>query len=338
MERFEEKRVIRSVGADEDTCCRRWWRSSRIAFHVPRAKKPKVFVSYSRHDEALVKPLAGLLGVTVEDAVFLDVNELKPGDVWEEKIVAAVRESTVFVICWCCQSQKSEFVAREISLALEDGKKKLVPVLFCQTKLPADLATRQWIDLRGRILHTCDHVEVPVPPSIFPASPVSAPPPVRIDAPSPRAGGESNDFTKAEERRRERPEELRDSFEEDSGAMVQGERKEMREEPLRAKRMWSGRLLLGAILIALVVAGGVFLDFFSQRLVSFSLAKVLLYVLVALFLFVVYRYFSRSRRERMLREVGHSHVISPAMELDFVSDPDLVADLVRSYFEGLGKK
>ena len=124
---------------------------------MARKKKVKVFVSYSRHDEALVKPLAGLLGVAAEDAVFLDVEQLKPGDLWEEKLVGAVQESSVFVLCWCCQSEKSEFVAKEIRIALTDRSKKLVPVLFCSTKLPADLTARQWIDLRGRVVHNCDH-------------------------------------------------------------------------------------------------------------------------------------------------------------------------------------
>jgi hypothetical protein len=46
---------------------------------MPRKKRCKVFVSYSRHDEELVKPLAGLLGAAANDAVFLDVTSLKSG-------------------------------------------------------------------------------------------------------------------------------------------------------------------------------------------------------------------------------------------------------------------
>jgi len=120
-----------------------------------RKKKCKVFVSYSRHDEALVKPLAGLLGVASDDAVFLDVNSLKPGDDWEAEILGAVRDSSVFVVCWCCESEASPFVAKEISVALSKGRKRLVPVLFCSTPLPEQLKKQQWIDLRGRILHSC---------------------------------------------------------------------------------------------------------------------------------------------------------------------------------------
>jgi hypothetical protein len=122
---------------------------------VPIPTKNKVFVSYSRHDEALVRPLAGLLGVAAEDAVFLDVEQIKPGELWEKKIIGAVQDSTVFVICWCCQSDKSEFVAKEIATALMDENRRLVPVLFCSSSLPASLNGRQWIDLRGQVVHNC---------------------------------------------------------------------------------------------------------------------------------------------------------------------------------------
>jgi hypothetical protein len=125
---------------------------------VARKKKCKVFVSYSRHDEALVKPLAGLLGAAVEDSIFLDVDSLKAGDHWSAEIEKAVRDSSVFFVCWCCESKKSTFVADEIRKALETGGKRLVPVLFCGTPLPTSLASRQWVDLRGRVVHSCDHI------------------------------------------------------------------------------------------------------------------------------------------------------------------------------------
>jgi hypothetical protein len=91
---------------------------------MAQKKKCKVFVSYSRHDEGLVKPLAGLLGVVAEDAVFLDVERLKPGQLWEKEITEAVERSSVFVVCWCCETERSRFVMQEIALALRDPKKK----------------------------------------------------------------------------------------------------------------------------------------------------------------------------------------------------------------------
>jgi hypothetical protein len=140
-------------------------------------KKCKVFVSYSRHDEALVRPLAGLLGVAANEAVFLDVTSLKPGELWEKKILEALREASVFILCWCCESRKSKNVTKEIAAALAEGNKKLVPVLFCAAPLPEELAKRQWTDLRGKVVHKCpvEHEKIEagsIPP---PPSPMAAP-------------------------------------------------------------------------------------------------------------------------------------------------------------------
>jgi TIR domain len=124
---------------------------------VAQNKGCKVFVSYSRHDEELVKPLAGLLGVGVDDAVFLDVASIKPGDRWEDSIDDAIREASVFVLCWCCAAEGSQFIAHELATALLNKEKRLVPVLFCSTPLPNSLAAYQWIDLRAQVRHPCQH-------------------------------------------------------------------------------------------------------------------------------------------------------------------------------------
>lgn len=123
---------------------------------MARKKQCKVFVSYSRHDEALVKPLAGLLGAAADDAIFLDIESIKPGNLWKYEIEHAVRNSSVFILCWCCESERSQFVRYEIRMALEGKDKRLVPVLLCSTPLPDSLTDRQWVDLRGRIIHSCN--------------------------------------------------------------------------------------------------------------------------------------------------------------------------------------
>lgn len=123
---------------------------------MPRKAKCKVFVSYSRHDEELVKPLAKLLGGVTAEPVFLDIDSIKPGELWEAEIEDAVRTSAVFVVCWCCQSEQSRFVRNEIRLAVAVKGKRLIPVLFCSRPLPRALSDRQWVDLSGRISHTCN--------------------------------------------------------------------------------------------------------------------------------------------------------------------------------------
>jgi hypothetical protein len=124
---------------------------------VARKKKCKVFISYSRHDEALVKPLAAFLGPAADDAVFLDITSIKAGAVWAAEIEDAIRDARVFYLCWCCEAEKSRFVAHEIETALVSGEKRMVPVLFCSARLPSILTDRQWIDLRGRVVHACNN-------------------------------------------------------------------------------------------------------------------------------------------------------------------------------------
>jgi hypothetical protein len=121
---------------------------------MARQSRYKVFVSYARHDEALVRPLAGLLGAS-PTVVFLDVQAIKAGDLWEDEIRRAIIDAPVFILCWCCESLRSSMVAQEIELALRAGRKRLVPVLLCGTPLPSQLRDRQWIDLSGKILHKC---------------------------------------------------------------------------------------------------------------------------------------------------------------------------------------
>src|SRR5262249_28895890 len=118
-------------------------------------ERPKVFVSYSRHDEELVKPLAGLLGLAADDAVFMDATALKPGDDWKTRIEQAVTEASVFALCWCCASRMSEWVAYEIGVAMRSPEKRIVPVVLCNTPVPQPVSGRQWIDLRTRVRHDC---------------------------------------------------------------------------------------------------------------------------------------------------------------------------------------
>ena len=108
-----------------------------------------------------MKPLAALLGAAARDAVFLDVNSIKPGDLWKQEIDSALQDAAVFILCWCCQSQASDFVGYEIRMAIENRAKRVVPVRLCSSPLPNLLSDRQWIDLRGRIVHDCrDHIHM----------------------------------------------------------------------------------------------------------------------------------------------------------------------------------
>ena len=111
-----------------------------------RLKDHLLFVSYARHDEAIVKPLAALLRVANPE-VFRDEESLHPGDVWRKVIQDAIERSTEFILFWCSHSAISSEVKREYELALH-LKKRVVPVLLDGSDLKGSLRERQVIDMR----------------------------------------------------------------------------------------------------------------------------------------------------------------------------------------------
>jgi hypothetical protein len=90
-------------------------------------KPVKIFISYSRHDEELVRPLAGFLGLAAEGGVFLDLDSIRPGDDWRAAIERGIEGASVIVFCWCCAASMSEYIAYEIGVAMRYKEKPLVP-------------------------------------------------------------------------------------------------------------------------------------------------------------------------------------------------------------------
>jgi hypothetical protein len=86
----------------------------------------------------------------------MDVTSIEPGALWQQDIKQAIEEASVFVVCWCCESRRSKYVAREVAMALKDPNKRLVPVLLCSLPLPATLASWNWIDIRRKMSHECN--------------------------------------------------------------------------------------------------------------------------------------------------------------------------------------
>ena len=96
-----------------------------------------IFVSYSRQDAGLVKPVVGLLRAT-KDVVFQDVDGIMPGKRWRPQIEEALGDAHLIVLFWCYHSSRSVEVKKEYELALLTGK-DVLPVLLDATPLPKEL-------------------------------------------------------------------------------------------------------------------------------------------------------------------------------------------------------
>ncbi len=107
--------------------------------------RESIFISYSRRDSHLVRPVANLLRAT-SDWVFVDQDSIRPGSDWREQIEKAIRSANLLVVFWCHHSAESEEVSREVEIGLSNGK-RLVPVLLDATPLPEHLGAYQAVDL-----------------------------------------------------------------------------------------------------------------------------------------------------------------------------------------------
>lgn len=109
-----------------------------------------VFISYPRTFEQQVKPLSEALHLTLrniyrrETSVFLDVNELRPGQNWEEQIDEALDQARALIVIVTPTLLQSPECCREILLFAESRSKFIVPLIFETTD---DLFNEDPIDL-----------------------------------------------------------------------------------------------------------------------------------------------------------------------------------------------
>lgn len=116
------------------------------------ASTPRIFVSHSHKDNdfglRLIADLRRDLGS--EDAVWYDVSGgLHGGDAWWRKIVAEITAREVFLVVLSPDAVASKWVEDEIDLAWQQKNsaagKVIIPVLYRDCEVRADLKTRQMI-------------------------------------------------------------------------------------------------------------------------------------------------------------------------------------------------
>ena len=114
-------------------------------------EKTKVFISHSSQD----KPFARRLGNDLRGrgaSVWIDEVEIKVGDSLIEKISEGLEENNALVIILSEASCSSEWVKREVNIALTkeiQGKAiKVYPILLEDCEIPTFLIDKKYADFR----------------------------------------------------------------------------------------------------------------------------------------------------------------------------------------------
>jgi hypothetical protein len=94
--------------------------------------KYDVFISYSRKDEIIVHPIVEKLkqgGLSV----WIDRSGIESGDAFKRNIVSAIQQSSIVLFFSSIHSNKSEWTAKEIGVAVYE-KKIIIPVMLDNSK------------------------------------------------------------------------------------------------------------------------------------------------------------------------------------------------------------
>jgi tetratricopeptide (TPR) repeat protein len=110
------------------------------------------FISYGHQDAEWVRALAGNLHRDGFD-VFLDEWELVGGDRVTGRLEDAIRDATNGVLVVSPHALSRPWVREEyealLRQAVQDGARRLIPVLYRDAEMPAFMANRLWVDFRG---------------------------------------------------------------------------------------------------------------------------------------------------------------------------------------------
>lgn len=114
--------------------------------------KYDVFLSYKSCDQEWVVKLKNAL-VKAGIKVWLDKDEIRPGDLFAEAIEEGLKSSETIAIIVSPEAMNSGWVKAEyyraVSLAIkENPPQRIIPLLFCDAELPGFLKDRQWVDFR----------------------------------------------------------------------------------------------------------------------------------------------------------------------------------------------
>lgn len=104
---------------------------------MPAARYRKIFASYSRHDLAVVNSISTVANA-FGDTYLLDVNFLRSGERWNDRIYQAISEADIFQLFWSSHSMRSDFVRQEWEHALRLDRPDFIRPVYWEDPLPQD--------------------------------------------------------------------------------------------------------------------------------------------------------------------------------------------------------
>lgn len=111
-----------------------------------------VFLIYAREDLDAARKLAGSLREW-GFRPWLDVDEIRPGEVWKKTVLRALEESAVALVLVSDHLAKKGFVQEELKAALEMLQERqrdvspVIPVRLTDSPVPEALGDVQWVNL-----------------------------------------------------------------------------------------------------------------------------------------------------------------------------------------------
>jgi hypothetical protein len=114
------------------------------------ASRKKIFISYSQKNKNVAKQISDELKLNDLD-VWIDVEQIAPGERISEKITEGMTASDYYVLLISEDSRTSKWVQSELSLAFNLSKTKkltVVPLLLDTATIPLELQGMLYIDLR----------------------------------------------------------------------------------------------------------------------------------------------------------------------------------------------
>lgn len=119
----------------------------------------RIFVSYSSDDRehaTTFRKTHRVLG----DYVWIDFEDIPTGADWEKAILKALKRCDAFILIWSKKASKSDWVKREIEVAL-DANKEVCPIVIDGYPLPENLRHIQSASLT--LISASDELEKRLP-------------------------------------------------------------------------------------------------------------------------------------------------------------------------------